>query len=163
MGVPVVLAAGKAPSVFKDTWRCERCIQVSKQYILSFRLGLFQTSACIFQQDNVKSHTAPITTARLRLSRRVWGWNNGQRLACLQSQPFHQPKSFITSWNENYGIRRPQTVEQLESYIRQEWHNIPLRNVQKLLSWVSRHLQIVVEKGNITWFHHRFLWYILIK
>lgn len=73
----------------------------------------------------------------------------------------HQLKSFITSWNEKYAKRRPQTVEQLESYFREEWDNIPLWNVQKQLSCVSRHLHIVVEKGNITWFHYRFLWYIL--
>ena len=43
------------------------------------------------------------------------------------------------------------TVEHLESYIRQEQVNIPLTAVQQLVSPIPRHLQTVAEKADATY------------
>ncbi len=63
--------------VLEDTVNAERYIKVLEQHMLPSRWCLFQGRSCVFQQDNVKPHTAAITTAWLH-SRRV----------CLQSRSF---------------------------------------------------------------------------
>ena len=69
---------------------------------------------CVFQQDSAKPHTASITTARLR-SRRVQVLNRPAR------NPDLSPTENI--WRT---MKRPGTVEQLESSIWQELDSIPL-------------------------------------
>lgn len=44
---------------------------------------------------------------------------------------------------------KTRTVEQLESYIRQEWENIPLFKVQHLVSSIPRCLQCCKKKGTL--------------
>uniref|UniRef100_A0A9J8ALM0 Insertion element IS150 protein InsJ-like helix-turn-helix domain-containing protein n=1 Tax=Cyprinus carpio carpio TaxID=630221 RepID=A0A9J8ALM0_CYPCA len=53
------------------TVNAERYIQVLEQHMLPSRRRLFQGRPCIFQHDNVRPHTASITTSWLR-RRRIW-------------------------------------------------------------------------------------------
>ncbi len=98
--------------VLEGTMNAERYIKVLEQHMLPSRRRLFQ-------QDNAKPHTAAITTAWLR-SRgvRVLNWpacstdiSPIENIWCIIKQKIHQ--------------RRPQTLQQLETYIRQEWDQIP--------------------------------------
>ena len=91
----------------------ERYKQVLEQHLLPSRWPLFQGSPCIFQQDKVgfivegsegwTDLPALSTTENIRSTTKCWMWQ--------------RPSS---------------TVEQLDSYIRQEWDNTPL---QKASSW----------------------------
>ncbi len=70
----------------------------------------------VFQQDNAKPHTSAITTAWLRSRRvRVLNWpacspdlSPIENIWCIIEQKIRQ--------------RWPQTLQQLETYIRQEWN-----------------------------------------
>lgn len=61
---------GGSLHVLEGIMYADRYIKVLEQHMLPFRRFLFQGRPCVFQQDNVKPHTAAITTAWLR-SRRV--------------------------------------------------------------------------------------------
>ncbi len=105
----------------------ERYIQVLKQHMLPSR-------RCPFQEDNAKPHTAAITTAWLHSRRvRVLNWP-----AC---SPDLLPLENI--WpiiKRKICQRRPRTLQQLETYIWQEWDQIP---TPKLITSMPRHLQTV--------------------
>ncbi len=61
--------------VLEGTMNAERYIKVLEQHMLPSRQRLFQGRPCVFQQENVKPHTAAITTAWLRSRRvRVLNW-----------------------------------------------------------------------------------------
>ncbi len=93
--------------------------------MLPSRQCLFQGRPCVFQQDNPKPHTAAITTAWLRSRRvRVLNWQ-----AC---SPDCQ--------------RQPQTLQQLETYIRQEWDQTPEPKLQKFITSMPRRLQTVLKR-----------------
>ncbi len=94
----------------------------------------FTGKALWFQQDNAKPHTAAITTAWLR-SRRV------QVLNWPACSPDLSPIENI--WHiikRKTRQRRPQTLQQLETYIRQEWDQIPTPKLQKLITSMPRRL-----------------------
>ncbi len=93
--------------VLESTMNAERYIKVLEQHMLPSRW-------CAFQQDNAKPHTAAITTAWLH-SRRV------QVLNWAACSPDLSP--IENSWciiKRKIRQRRPQTLQQLETYIRQE-------------------------------------------
>ncbi len=98
--------------VLKGTMNAERYIKVLAQHMLPSRWRLFQVRPCVFQQDNAKPHTAAITTAWLH-SRRV------RVLNCPACSPDLSPIENI--WciiKRKIHQRRPQTLQQLETYIR---------------------------------------------
>ncbi len=110
----------------------ERCIKVLEQHMLPSRRRLFQ-------QDNVKPHTAAITTAR-HCSRRV------RVLNCPDCSPDISPIENI--WciiKQKIRQRRLQNPQQLETYIRQVWGQIPTPKLQKLITSMPRHLQTVLK------------------
>ncbi len=126
--------------VLEGTMNAERYIKVLEQHMLPSRQRLFQGRPCVFQQDNAKPHTAAITTAWLRSRRvRVLNWP-----AC---SPDLSPLENI--WRiikRKIRQRRPQTLQQLETYIRQEWDKIPTPKLQKLITSMPRCLQTVEKK-----------------
>ncbi len=125
--------------VFEGTMNAERYIKVLEQHMLPSRRHLFQGRPCVFQQDNAKPHTAAITTAWLRSRRvRVLNWP-----AC---SPDLSPIENI--WHiikHKIRQRRPRALQQLGTYIRQEWDQIPTPKLQKLITSMPRRLQTVFE------------------
>ncbi len=119
--------------VLEGTINAERYIKVLEQHMLPSR-------RCLFQQDNAKPHTAAIKTAWLRSRRvRVLNWP-----AC---SPDVSPIENI--WRiikRKIRQRRPRTLQQLETYIRQEWDQIPTPKLQKLITSIPRRLQTVLKR-----------------
>ncbi len=98
--------------VLEGTMNAERYIKVLEQHMLPSRGN-------VFQQDNAKPHTAAITTAWLH-RRRV------RVLNCPASSPDLSPIENI--WliiKPKIRQRRPQTLQLLETFIRQELDQIP--------------------------------------
>ncbi len=93
----------------------ERHIKVLEQHMLPSRQH-------VFQQDNAKPHTAAITTAWLRSKRvRVLNWP-----AC--SPDLSHIENIWRINKQKISQIRPQTLQQLETYIRQERDQIPNQN-----------------------------------
>ncbi len=104
------------------------------------RRRLFQGRPCVFQQDNAKPHTAAITTAWLRSRRvRVLNWP-----AC--SPDLSPIENIWRIVKQKICQRRPRTLQQLETYIRQEWDQIPTPKLQKLITSMPRRLQTVLKR-----------------
>ncbi len=90
--------------------------------------------------DNANPHTAAIITEWLRSRRvRVLNWpayspglSPIENIWCIIKQKIRQ--------------RRPQTLQQLETYIRQEWDQIPTPKLQKLITSMPRRLQSVLKR-----------------
>ncbi len=121
--------------VLEGTMNAERYRKVLEQHMLPSRRRLFQGRSCVFQQDNAKPHTsAASTTAWLRTRRvRVLNWP-----AC---SPDLSPLDNI--WRilkRKIRQRWPRTLQQLETYIRQEWDQIPTPKLQKLITSMPRRL-----------------------
>ncbi len=126
--------------VLEGTMNAERYIKVLEQHMLPSRRRLFQGRPCLFQQDNAKPHTAAITTAWLRSRRvRVLNWT-----AC--SPDLSPIENIWCIIKRKIRQRRPRTLQQLETYIRQEWDQIPTPKLQKLITSMPRRLQIVLKR-----------------
>ncbi len=116
--------------VLEGTMHTERYIKLLEQHMIPSR-------GRVFQQDNAKPHTAAITTAWLRSRRvRVLNWP-----AC---SPDRSPIEHIIK--RKIHQRRPRTLQQLETYIRQEWDQIPTPKLQKLITSMPRCLQTVFKR-----------------
>ncbi len=130
--------------VLKGTMNAERYIKVLEQHMPPSRRCLFQGRPCVFQQDNAKPHTAAITTAWLHSRRvRVLSWP-----ACSPDLSPIENIWCIIKWKIRQ--RRPQTLQQMENYIRQEWDQIPTTNLQKLITSIPRRLQTVLKRRGDT-------------
>ncbi len=117
----------------EGTMNAERYIKVLEQHMLPSRRR-------VFQQDNAKPHIAVITTAWLSI-RRVWVLNWP---AC--SPDLSPIENIWCIIKRKIRQRRPQTLQQLETYIRQEWDQIPTPKLQKLITSMPRHLQTVLKR-----------------
>ncbi len=120
-------------NVLEGTMNTERYIKVLEQHMLPSRW-------CLFQQDNAKPHTAAITTAWLHSRRvRVLNWP-----ACSPDLSPIENIWLIIKWK----IRQkwPRTLQQLETYIRQEWDQIPTPKLQKRITSMPRCLQTVLKR-----------------
>ncbi len=119
--------------VLEGTMNAERYIKVFEQHMLLSRRR-------VFQQYTAKPHTAAITTAWFRSRRvRVLNWP-----ACSPDlSPIENIGRII---KRKIRQRRPQTLQQLETYIRQEWDQIPTPKLQKLITSMPRRLQTVLKR-----------------
>ena len=113
--------------------------------MLPSKQRLLHGHPCLFQQDNAKPHSAHVTPAWLHSKRvQVLDWP-----ACSQDLSPLENVWHITK--RKMRQRRPRTVEQLKSYIKQEWQRIPLTKLQKLVSSVPKCLLSVVKRrGDLT-------------
>ncbi len=102
----------------EGTMNAERYIKVLEQHMLPSRRCQFQGRPCAFQHDNAKPHTAAITTAWLRSKSCSPDLSHVENIWGIIKQKIYQ--------------RRPQTLQQLETHIRQEWDQIPIPKLQKL-------------------------------
>ncbi len=119
--------------VLEGTMNAERYIKVLEQHMLPSRRR-------VFQHDNTKPHTAAITTAWLRSRRvRVLNWP-----AC--SPDLSHIENIWRIIKRKRHQRWPQTLQQLETYIRQEWDQIPKPKLQKLITSMPRRLQTVLKR-----------------
>ncbi len=119
--------------VLEGTMNAERYIKVLEQHMLPSRRRLFQ-------QDNAKPHTAAITTAWLCSRRvRVLNWS-----AC--SPDLSPIENIWRIIKRKIRQRRPRTLQWLETYIRQEWDQIPTPKLQKLITSMPRRLQTVLKR-----------------
>ncbi len=131
--------------VLEGTMNAERYIKVLEQHILPSKLRLFQGRPCVFQQDNAKPHTVAITTAWLRSRRvRVLNWP-----ACSPAlSPIENIWRIIKL---KIRQRRPQTIQQLETNIRQERDQIPTPELPKpITSMPRRHQTVLKRRGDAT-------------
>lgn len=92
-----------------------------------------------FQQDNVRFHTTPETIAFLH--------NKG--ITFIEWAPWSPDLNPVENlWNvlkaAVYG-RFPQTLEEMEQFIREEWANIDLKFVERICRSLPRRLQFVLE------------------
>ncbi len=126
--------------VLEGTMNAEKYIKVLEQHMLLSRWSLFQGRPCLFQQDNAKPHSAAITTAWLHSRRvQVLNWP-----ACSPDLSPIENIWCIIKWKIRQ--RRPQILQQLETYIRQEWDQIPTPKLQKLITSMPRRLQTVLKR-----------------
>ncbi len=129
-----------------ESWKVYS-IKVLEQHMLSSRRYLFQRRPFRkgeYQQDNAKPHTAAITTAWLRCRRvRVLNWPAWT--------PDCSPiKNILRIIKWKIRQRWLRTLQQLETYIRQEWDQIPTPKLQKLIPSMHRCLQTVLKRSGAT-------------
>ncbi len=119
--------------VLEGILNVERYIKVLEQHMLPSRRR-------VFKQDNAKPHTAAISTAWLRSkSVRVLNWP-----ACSPDRSHIENIWHIIK--QKIRQRWPQTLQQLETYIRQERDQIPTPKLQKLITLMPRCLQTVLKR-----------------
>ncbi len=139
MGVHKCIWYGQL-ACFGRHYECWKVYKGFRATYAPLQTTLFQGRPCVFQQDNAKPHTAAIATAWLRSRRiRVLNWPT-----C--SPDLSSMENIWRIIKQKIFQRRPQTLQQLETYIRQEWNQIPTPKLQKLITSMTRRLQTVLKR-----------------
>ncbi len=117
--------------VLEGTMNAERYIKVLEKHMLPSRW-------CVFQLVNA-NHILQLLQQHHCGRVRVLNWPNWspdlsptENICCIIKRKIHQ--------------RWPRSLQQLETYIRQEWDQIPTPNLQKLITSMSRRLQTVLKR-----------------
>ncbi len=113
--------------------------QITLVFRAGHAVGVPQAFSDAARVPEEEPHTAAITTAWLRSRRvRVLNWP-----AC--SPDLSPIENIWRIIKRKVRQRRPRTLQQLETYIRQEWDQIPTPKLQKLITSIPRRLQTVLK------------------
>ncbi len=140
MGVHKCIRYGKL-ACFGRYYECWKVYKGLRATYVPLQTTSISGKALCFQQDNAKPHTAAITTAWLRSRRvRVMNWP-----AC--SPDLSPIENIWCIIKRKIRQRRPQTLQQLETCIRQEWDQIPTPKLQTLITSMPRRLQTLLKRS----------------
>ena len=108
-------------------------VGILERYMLPLRWRLFPGGSWLFQQDDVRPHSARFPTA----------WLHTQRV-CVLDRPACSPHlySIENAWSimkRRIRQQQPRTVEQLKSWIQQKWTQIPLKNCNDQCPQFQKH------------------------
>ncbi len=129
--------------VLEGTVNAERYIKVLEQHILPSRWR-------VFQQDNEKPQTAALQQHDFVV----------EESGCMQSD-LSPIENIWRIFKQKIRQRRPQTLQQLETYFREEWDQIPTPKLQKLITSMPRRFQTVLKRrGDATpwWIPFQLFW-----
>ena len=127
-------------NIWKGSINAEEEIEVFEQHMLSSTQHVCWGRPCIFQ-DNAEPHTASQHPNSMTSQEKTGCWT-GLSSVCSPDLSPRENIWPILKWNIQQWW--PRTVELLESWIRQEWDNIPPLKLQQLVFSLPRSLQMFI-------------------
>lgn len=135
--------------VYKGTLNSEKYIQLVRKFIRDFKKA-FPRRPIILQHDGAPCHASKKTNAWLIKQRKRnvhfiksgrWGkWP-------AQSPDLNIIESVWSRLKNAVYVRQPTTLQELETYLEQEWKKLTPADLQKLYESISRRLEMVIARG----------------